>query len=190
MCTFTSNIEVNIAGVTSGSNSKLPADDAQVNMIGMEHYKKRLIHQHEKPGALTSPYTTTEEDDDSLESPLSPASSNVSREGGQQDRRKDEVVQKVVRKRAVCRSQFRHQSMELFKLGNSEYRRSCVGNFLVRLKDFLSCLNFFSFRVHFVVLYLGLRRALLFHRVRKSDFGFFCIYSFTFFVLHNTFCCA
>ncbi|KAJ8915135.1 hypothetical protein NQ315_000387 [Exocentrus adspersus] len=34
-------------------------------------------------------------------------------------KRKEEVVQKVARKRAVCRSQFRHRSMELYKLGHS-----------------------------------------------------------------------
>ncbi|XP_018576340.1 uncharacterized protein LOC108914906 [Anoplophora glabripennis] len=105
--------------IDHNSHTKLTPEDVPLDMTGMEHYKKRLIHQHEKPSGLSSPCTTTEEDDDSIESPLSPASSVQSRESCQQDKKRDEVVQKVARKRAVCRSQFRHQSMELFKLGSS-----------------------------------------------------------------------
>ncbi|KAJ8971837.1 hypothetical protein NQ317_001550 [Molorchus minor] len=54
-----------------------------------------------------------------LEEHESPSPTSSTSSGPSQDKKKEEVIQKVVRKRAVCRSKFRHRNLELFKLGNS-----------------------------------------------------------------------
>ncbi|KAJ8942037.1 hypothetical protein NQ318_002791 [Aromia moschata] len=87
-------------------------------MTKMEHYKKRLIHQHEKPAVVSPQQVTAEEEDESPA--VSPVGCGSSQPNAlQEKRREDGVTTKVARKRAVCRSKFRHRDMELFKLGTS-----------------------------------------------------------------------
>ncbi|KAG5875139.1 hypothetical protein JTB14_018681 [Gonioctena quinquepunctata] len=83
----------------------------------MEHFKKRLIHQHERPVLQCVNSSRTIEDGDDEEDDERSNSPNKMKE--------DKVQTKVAKKRAVCRGKFRHKNMELYKLGTSNPSSLC-----------------------------------------------------------------
>ncbi|CAG9860578.1 unnamed protein product [Phyllotreta striolata] len=86
----------------------------------MEHFKKRLIHKHQKPARKVSPKPVLDNGEEDVSSNSSTGSGVNSASLSRAESRKEANQSlKVARKRAVCRSKFRHNSLKIFKLGSS-----------------------------------------------------------------------
>lgn len=116
----------------------------------MEHFKKRLIHQLEKPqefpeASKNTPQNSKDHDKESEDSELSAKPFGDTQSNGDEEMleeksnetenstslevantagldKKKEVIHKVARRKSVSRSQFRHDNIPLYKLGTSEYK--------------------------------------------------------------------
>lgn len=128
-------------------NSAQGTDETPIqNADVMEHYKKRYIHQLENSygtsNEITPPSTNDNSDceksNDSNHVPQvlptsSPASEKSEKEHEEDSAssvpgssvkasvdKKKEVIQKIARRKSVSRSQFRHNDIEVYKLGQSK----------------------------------------------------------------------
>ncbi|XP_056641760.1 uncharacterized protein LOC130448412 [Diorhabda sublineata] len=86
--------------------------------MSIEHFKKRLIQKHQKP-LLEAQTNSVREEVDEETSSNSSGSSTVSNDQKQEKNKHNTIQTKVARKRNVCRSKFRHNSLTIFKLGTS-----------------------------------------------------------------------
>ncbi|XP_023018527.2 uncharacterized protein isoform X2 [Leptinotarsa decemlineata] len=99
---------------------------AEVLNLKMEHFKKRLIHQHEKPNSYSSDKTSNEDNNDNDEAYSSSSNNCLPNDQQNVNKGREEKVQtRVAKKRAVCRGKFRHKDMEIFKLGASAPSSLC-----------------------------------------------------------------